>query len=765
MIDFILYLRYVKIGLLVSINYFNAFNEIYMMILKGLQWENKALITALTLSLISGTALGQEQQKLEAKFDSYLQKESIGKNIKELSAQPHHLGSAAGKEVAEKVAAQFKTYGWNTKIETFYVLFPTPLERQLELLSPVKYTAGLKEPAVAGDATSGQDGQLPTYNVWGADGDVTASLVYVNYGLPADYEELERLGIEVKGTIVIAKYGNSWRGIKPKVAYEHGAVGCIIYSDPIDDGYYQGDGYPAGPFKNEYTVQRGSVMDMVIYPGDPTTPGYASLKNVKRLNKNEAPTILKIPVLPISYHDAKPLLSALDGLVAPVAWRGALPFTYRIGGSEKTVVHLKIKQSWDIVPAYNVIAKIKGSEYPDEWVIRGNHHDAWVNGASDPVSGLASELEEAKAIGQLVKEGYKPKRTLVYAAWDGEEPSLLGSTEWVELHAKELSAKAVAYINSDNNSSGFFNAGGSHALNHLVTAIAKEVKDPATQASIFDRKRASEILKAANPEKQGALFNNPEYSLSALGTGSDYSAFLQHLGIPTLNFGFGGEGAGGEYHSIYDSYDNYVRFKDPDFSYGLALSEVSGRAVLRLADAEKLPFDFLALHTAIKSYADELISSTKTLRAGYESNNKLIDKGIYKLAANPREDFISPKKKVPVPDIDYSKLLLALDDLKKEAQALQARQLSFTGNVTSLKLNNEKLFQAEKNLLLKDGLPRRPWYSHSIYAPGFYTGYGVKTIPGVREGIEEGNYEEASQELLKTTAAINKLTQFLKTIY
>lgn len=732
---------------------------------RKLHWKNKAYISTFCLTLLAGLASAQNgQQALEKKFDQFLQKESIGRNIKQLSAKPHHLGSPAGKEVAQNIYDQFKSYGWDTKIETFYVLFPTPIERQLELLTPLKYTAGLKELAVAGDATSGQEGQLPTYNAWGADGDVTAPLVYVNYGLPADYEELERQGIDVKGKIVIAKYGNSWRGIKPKVAYEHGAVGCIIYSDPVDDGYYQGAGYPEGPFKNEYTVQRGSVMDMVIYPGDPLTPGYAAVKNAKRLTKEEATTILKIPVLPISYHDAKPLLAALDGPVAPAAWRGALPFTYRIGGGTKTTVHLKIKQSWDIVPAYNVIARIKGSEYPDEWVIRGNHHDAWVNGAADPVSGLASVLEEAKAIGQLVKAGYKPKRTLVYCAWDGEEQSLLGSTEWVEQHAKELSAKAVAYINTDGNSSGFFNAGGSHAFTQLVTDIAKEVKDPLSKASIFDRKRASEILKAA-PAKRDVLINNPQFSLGALGTGSDYSAFLQHLGIPSLNFAFGGEGAGGEYHSIYDSYDNYIRFKDPDFSYGVALSEAAGRAVLRLAEAEKLPFNFEGLHDAISNYTDDLISQTKTLKQSYSSQNKLITNGFYQLVANPKEDFIAPKKKVEVPDIDFSTLVAAVATLKTEATALHKRQESFTGTPAALKANNAKLYQAEKALLLKDGLPRRPWYSHSIYAPGFYTGYGVKTIPGIREGIEEGNYDEAKQELVQVTAAINKLTAVLKTIY
>jgi N-acetylated-alpha-linked acidic dipeptidase len=727
--------------------------------------KNKNLISILCLNMAWGIAFGQDvQQKLESRFDRLLQKESIGRNIKELSAKPHHLGSVGGKEVAQKVFNQFKSYGWDTKIETFYVLFPTPIERQLELLSPVKFTATLKEPAVAGDATSGQEGQLPTYNAWGADGDVTASLVFVNYGLPSDYEELEREGIDVKGKIVIAKYGNSWRGIKPKVAYEHGAVGCIIYSDPIDDGYYQGDGYPVGPYKNEYTVQRGSVMDMVIYPGDPLTPGYASLKNAKRLTKEEATTILKIPVLPISYHDAQPLLASLDGPVAPPAWRGALPLTYRIGGTSKTNVHLKIKQNWDIVPAYDVIAKMKGSTYPDEWVIRGNHHDAWVNGAADPISGLASVLEEAKAIGQLVREGYRPKRTLVYCAWDGEEPSLLGSTEWVERHEKELSAKAVAYINSDGNSSGFFNAGGSHALTHLITGISKEVKDPLLQSSIFDRKRASELLKTPDAKRK-SLYNNPEYTLAALGTGSDYSAFLQHLGIPTLNLAFGGESGGGDYHSIYDSYDDYIRFKDPDFSYGLALSQVAGRVVLRLADDEKLPFDFRGLHEAIKTYTDDLISQTKTIKESYAAQNELIDKDIYHLAADAREKFTAPKRKPDVPVLDFSNLLKAIDSLKIEADALHKRQEDFSGDAKLIQVNNKKLYQAEKALLINEGLPRRPWYKHSIYAPGFYTGYGVKTLPGVREGFEEGHYAEALQELPKLTKAIQQLTRQLKLVY
>lgn len=726
----------------------------------------KALLFTLCITTATGIAFGQEsQQKLEAQFDLLLQKESLGRNIKELSAKPHNLGSAGDKEVAEKIYNKFKSFGWDTKIETFYVLFPTPVDRQLELLAPVKYTAILKEPAVAEDTTSGQQGQLPTYNAWGADGEVTAPLVFVNYGIPADYEELERLGIDVKGKIVIAKYGHSWRGIKPKVAYEHGAIGCLIYSDPMDDGYAQGDTYPKGPSKSEYGVQRGSVMDMVIYPGDPLTPGYGAEKNVKRLTKEEAITILKIPVLPISYHDAKPLLEAMDGPVAPAAWRGALPITYRVGGGNKTSVHLKIKQNWDIVPAYDVIAKIKGSTYPDEWVIRGNHHDAWVNGASDPISGMASELEEAKAIGQLIKEGYRPKRTLVYCAWDGEEPGLIGSTEWVEMHAKELSVKAVAYINTDGNSRGLFSAGGSHALTHLITDISKDVKDPVTHATVFDRKRADELLKTTDLKKRKALSDNPEYALEALGSGSDFSSFLQHLGISSLNLAFEGGEGDGEYHSIYDSYDDYIRFKDPDFSYGVALSQVTGRAAMRLADDEKLPFDFRDLQLAIKSYADDLISQAKTIKESYAAQNELIDHHIYQLAADPTKNFIAPKRKPDVPDVDFSILLKAIDSLKTEADALHKRQEAFSGDTKSIQLNNEKLYQAEKALLISEGLPRRPWFKHSIYAPGFYTGYGVKTLPGVREGFEEGNYTEASLELPKLTKTIQQLTKQLKLIY
>ena len=709
-------------------------------------------------------ATATTQQQLEKQFDQHLEAANIGQTIKTLSAYPHHLGSAQGKRVAEAVLQKFKSYGWDAKLETYHVLFPTPKTRQLELIGPTKYTAKLQEAAFPEDATSGQAGQLPTYNAWGADGDVTAELVFVNYGLPDDYEQLAKFGIDVKGKIVIAKYGRSWRGIKPKVAYEHGAIGCIIYSDPKDDGFYQGDVYPKGPFKNDQTVQRGSVMDMVIYPGDPLTPGTASTLKAKRLARTEATTILKIPVLPISYGDALPLLSALEGPVVPAEWRGALPITYRTGpGAAK--VHLKVESNWDIVPAYNVIATMKGSTYPDQWVIRGNHHDAWVNGADDPISGLAAQLEEAKAIGQLAKAGFRPKRTLVYCAWDGEEPSLLGSTEWVEDHAEELRQKAVAYINSDGNSRGFLQAGGSHALEKFMSEISKDVRDPQTGVSIFERKRAKDAVNAGAAKTQAAILKKDTLTLSALGTGSDYSAFLQHLAVPTLNLGFGGEDEGGDYHSIYDSYDDYVRFKDGTFVYGVALAQTAGRAVLRLANAEVLPFDFSNLGQTVAKYVEEVKVLTAQLKEKHSAENALINSKSYQLAADPKLSWIAPTAKPEVPAIDFSTLEAAIKSLQQSAANLNSYLNSKpASDKKTIARVNQALFQAERSLLIPEGLPKRAWYKHSIYAPGFYTGYGVKTLPGVREAIEQNNWTEADTQLQTATKRINALAQTLDQI-
>jgi N-acetylated-alpha-linked acidic dipeptidase len=578
--------------------------------------------------------------------------------------------------------------------------------------------------------------------------------------LPADYDELAKLGIDVKGKIVIAKYGRSWRGIKPKVAQEHGAIGCIIYSDPKDDGYGAGDVYPKGAFKNEYGVQRGSVMDMVIYPGDPLTPGIGATEDAKRLERLQATNLLKIPVLPISYHDAKPLLEALEGPVAPAGWSGGLPFTYHIGPG-KTKVHLQLAFDWKIVPAYDVIAMIKGSQYPDEWVIRGNHHDAWVNGASDPISGQAALLEEAKSIGALVKSGWKPKRTLVYCSWDGEEPGLLGSTEWAEYHEDELQKKAVVYINSDGSGRGFLGAGGSHALEPLMDEVAKDVIDPQTKVSVYERQKAEAVINAATTKAKKDALAKTSLQLDALGSGSDFSSFLQHLAVPSLDLGYGGENSGGEYHSIYDSYDNYVRFKDPGFYYGVTLSQTAGRAALRMANADVLPFDFRHLYTTVNDYTKELMDLLQQTKESTEIENQLIKNNDYRLAADPTKTYIIPKPKEEVPFLDFSPLQNALSSLQKSSDSLSKTWSKAITTGTEHDALNKALYRAEQQLLTKNGLPRRGWYRHTLYAPGFYTGYGVKTMPGIREAIEQRNWKEAQDQINIDAEAINRLSKYL----
>ena len=728
----------------------------------------------ITLGLLAVAVAAHAQQKItgftaasaaaelktEQAFDASLSAPRIGQTIKELSAFPHNIGSPGSKAVAETILAKYKSYGLDAHLQTYTVLFPSPKTRVLELTAPTKYEAILKEKPLAEDATSGQANQLPTYNAWSADGDVSGQLVFVNYGLPEDYETLAKLGIDVKGKIAIAKYGHSWRGIKPKVAYEHGAIGCIIYSDPKDDGYTAGDVYPKGAYKNEYGVQRGSVMDMVIYPGDPLTPGVGATKDAKRLDRKDAVTILKIPVIPISYHDAQPLLAAMDGPVAPEEWQGSLPITYHLG-SGQAIVHLKMEFNWDMVQAYDVVAKIPGSQYPDEWVMRGNHHDAWVNGAGDPISGQSAMLDEAKALGDLLKTGWKPKRTIVYCSWDGEEPGLLGSTEFAEDHDKELQQKAVVYINSDGNGRGFFNAGGSQALETFMNEISAGVNDPQTNVSVQDRRRAAELVRAKSVKDKKEILDNKGLHLESLGSGSDFSSFLQHLGVTTLDIGYGGEDGGGEYHSIFDSFDDYRRFKDPTFDYGVALSKTAGHAVLRMADAELLPFDFRSLYATVDKYSTELKDLVDKMRENTAMDNQLIKANDFTLAADPTLHEKGPEVKAEVPVIDFSALKTALDSLKKSTDKLAASWATASQSGADHDKLNKLLYQAEQQLLSATGLPRRPWYKHTLYAPGFYTGYGVKTLPGIREAIEQRNWTEAQEQVGVVAATLTKFSAYL----
>jgi N-acetylated-alpha-linked acidic dipeptidase len=692
------------------------------------------------------------QRALEARFDATLKAENLREWLKRLAARPHAIGSPYGRENAEFIAARLRAWGFDARIETFDVLFPTPRVRVVELTAPTRYTARLREPALKEDATSGQASeQLPVYNAYSVDGDVEAPLVYVNYGVPEDYETLERYGVDVKGKIAIARYGESWRGIKPKVAAEHGAVGCLIYSDPRDDGYFEGDVYPKGAFRNELGAQRGSVADMPLFPGDPLTPGVGATKDAKRLDRKDAPTLTRIPVLPLSYADAQPLLRALEGPVAPEAWRGALPLTYHLGAGPARV-HLKLEFDWRLLPALDVVGVLQGSEWPDRWVVRGNHHDAWVNGADDPVSGAVALLEEARAVGELARSGARPKRTLVYGFWDGEEPGLLGSTEWAEAHADELREKAVAYVNSDSNGRGFLFAGGSHSLERFVNEIASDVVDPQTRVSVQERARAHAELTLPKDEAKD-LRERGSLRLSALGSGSDYTPFLQHLGIASLNLGFGGEDAGGSYHSIYDSIDHYLRFNDGTFEYGVALAKVGGRAVLRLANAESLPFDPRSFAETVGRFATEVQKLADDVRERTETEARRRRDRVYALADDPRLKLVAPAAKEPVPFLNFAPLQNAVARLTKAAADFDRESPPATEAARSAR--NEMLFRLERKLTRTEGLPGRPWFVHQVYAPGFYTGYGVKTLPGIREAIEQRRWSDVPAQVEKAAATLD----------
>ena len=573
-------------------------------------------------------------------------------------------------------------------------------------------SAKLREPAISEDEHSSDKNQLPTYNAYSASGDVTAPLVYVNYGVPEDYDQLQKLGIDVKGMIVIARYGKSWRGTKPKVAYEHGALGCLIYSDPRDDGYFQGDVYPKGPFRPPTGAQRGSVMDMPVYVGDPLSPGWASEKGAKKLAISEATSIMKIPVLPISYQDAEPLLENLGGPVAPESWRGALPLTYHIGSGPASV-HLKLDFDWTTKPLYDVIATIPGSVFPDEWVIYGNHHDAWVNGAQDPLSGAAALLETARTLGEMGKRGWKPKRSIRFALWDGEEFGLIGSTEWVEKHQAEISAKTVVYFNSDTNGKGTLNVSGTPSLQTFMTEVVRDVNDPVTGKSVLQSARAKRNGKAPG-----------EFALEPLGAGSDYVAFVHHCGIASVNLGFSGSDPGGVYHSIYDSLHWFTKFSDGEFVYGKALAQVMATSMMRMADAPLLPFEFATLVKTVRGYVDEIKREKDASKVDLGEVNAELEK--LQTAAEDFEQQLKAGKWASAPAADLAKV-------------------------------NALLYQSERSLTQEKGLPGRQWYRYQISAPGMYTGYGAKTLPGIREAVELARWDEAQRETASVAGALQSL--------
>ncbi|MBV9611486.1 MAG: M28 family peptidase [Acidobacteriaceae bacterium] len=653
-----------------------------------------------------------EEQKLEQQARAIPDSTRLRQYLEAIAAQPHHAGSPGSRAVAERILAMFHEWGLDARIEEFEALMPYPTVRKVEVVGPKPYVAKLKEPPLPQDPTSGQATQLPTYNAYGASGDVTGEVVYANFGVPDDYDWLDKQGISVKGKIVITRYGKSWRGIKPKVAAEHGAIACLIYSDPHEDGYFEADTYPNGPMRSPDGVQRGSVLDMPLYSGDPLSPGWASEKGSRRLAIADAKSLVKIPVLPLSYSDAQPILQQLTGPVVPRDWRGALPFTYHAGPGA-TRVHIKADYDWSTRPLNDVIATIPGSEMPDEWVIAGNHHDAWVNGADDPVSGAVALLETARALATLHKQGWKPKRTIKLALWDGEEFGLLGSTEWAEKHQDELKKNAAAYLNSDSTARGWIRVAGSHTYEEFVTEVAGAIEQPGTSTNLADaalHHPRTETGDEAPPPKKNT------FTIGALGAGSDYVAFLDYLGIASMNEGFGGDTKSGIYHSIYDSIYWYEHFSDSDFVDGKALSQYTATALLRLANSSVLPLEFGHFAATVNGYLDEMEKQAQT------SGEKL--------------DFSSLRNQ-----------LAALEQSgRKYDSLLAAAMLKNSLDTTRLNALNHALMRTERLLTRPEGLPNREWYKHQIYAPGFYTGYGVKTLPGIREAVDSKNWTLAQKE-------------------
>jgi len=719
---------------------------------------------------IASPASAADTKALESAFDAQISAADQQQWLQQMASAPNHVGAPHNKANAEMELALFKQWGWDARIETFDVLYPTPISTTLELVTPQQVTLGGQEPAVAQDPTSNLEGMLPPYVAYQGDGDVTAPVVYLNYGMPDDYEALARRGIDVRGKIVLARYGAGWRGLKPKLAQEHGAVGTLIYSDPADDGFSGDDPYPKGGARPEGGVQRGSVQDMTLYPGDPLTPGIGATANARRLTREEARTLLKIPALPISYADASKIMAALEGPVVTGNQRGGLPMAYHWGGTDAVKIHLAVKSDWSLKRLYDVIAVMKGRAYPDQWIVRGNHRDAWVMGAADPLTGQVAMMSEAKALGTLARTGWRPDRTLVYASWDGEEPGLLGSTEWAETHADELKRKAVLYVNTDNNGRGYLFAQGNGELQHLVSQVASDVADPQTGAPVIERSRAA-ILAAhyLNPgDVRPELVEDAKAGklpLGPLGSGSDYSAFAQHLGIPSLNLGFGGEDqSGGSYHSIYDSFYHVMHFDDPGLAYGVALSKVIGRVVLRSADSPRVPAQYSDLASDVRGYVADLQKLAADQR---ERDRALVDlrrEGAFKLASAPYDPTVAPADLGITPLIDMLAPQNASDHLTRAAAAadgMLAREDKLPP-ATQARINSA-LHGIDQLLLDPQGLPGRGWYKNLISAPGTLTGYGAKTLPGVREGIEQRRFDDAQAYVGRTAAVIeayaNRLDQ------
>jgi N-acetylated-alpha-linked acidic dipeptidase len=714
---------------------------------RATELQNVGLMLAITLSA-AGELAAREPSGMRGFFPAPAAKQSeIEKTFLQsptpdrarmdmwaLTSEPHVAGTPEDYRTAQFVLEQFRLAGLDAEIVEYEVLLPMPRKVQVDLIAPLERRGPTPEGGWKPDGKPADERAIMAFNAYSPSGDVTAEIVYANYGVPEDYDELRDMGIDVAGKIVLVRYGKCFRGVKTYVAERHGAAGVLIYSDPADDGYRQGDPFPKGPWRPPSGVQRGSILYLTEYAGDPLTPGAAATKDAKRLEMKDARTVPRIPTTPISYEDAAPMLENLAGPVAPSSFQGALPFTYHVGpGSSK--VHLKLDMDFRTRPIWNVMARIPGATHPDEWVVLGNHRDAWVYGAVDGVSGTAPLLAVARGLGQLLKQGWRPQRTIILGSWDAEEFGLIGSTEWVEDHADELSKKAVAYLNMDSGVAGtHFGASAVPSLGRLIKEVAGEVKDPATGRSIFavwaaegEKVRRGSGLPYAvlnstqAPEEKGAR-------VGSLGSGSDYSPFLQHRGVPALDVGF--SGPYGVYHSIYDSLDWMQKFGDPQFTYSVAAAQVFGLLGLRLSEADLLPYDFADYAEALQKHIEELEQELKS-----------------------------------EPRVSFESMHASLAKFSRAAKALEVETARATerGNLGTNQVNevNRSLMDVERAFLLENGLPGRPWFRHAFYAPGVYTGYAAVIFPAVREATGRKDWNAASRELNQVREAIDRGTRVL----
>jgi len=671
------------------------------------------------------------QRRWEEQFRAVPAPKSAREHLRRLTLEPHIAGTKEDYATAIYVRDQLRSYGLNAELKEYDVWLPYPNTPSIvELITNRTQRLSVTEAVVPGDPTSSNPKITPLFNGYSASGDVTGPLVYANYGLPGDYEDLKKVGVDVTGKIVIVRYGNSFRGVKAKVAQDHGAIGCIIYSDPADDGYMQGDVYPKGPWRPVASGQRGSVQYLFDYPGDPLTPGKPSIAGVPRLKPEEATDLTKIPVQPIAYDVARTLISPLRGPVRPKGFQGGLPLAYHVGGTPDVKVRLKTDMDYKQRTIWDVVARIDGSQDKDRWVVLGNHRDAWVFGAVDPNSGTASMLEVGRGYGELLKKGWSPKRTIILCSWDAEEYGLIGSTEWAEENADELREKAVAYLNVDVAvSGGNFGAYSVPSLWKLIRDVTRDVKDPKTGKSIYQQWQ--DHAKENRPTNDTA--DKSEARIEALGSGSDYTPFLQHLGVPSTDMGFNGDY--GVYHSAYDSFYWMDHFGDPGFVYHAATAQLWGTLAMRLADADALPFDYTDYATQIRDFFTEALKLAKQ----------------HKLEAS----------------LNTQSFLDTVDAFTKEATRIEAlRRKAIAENANSVRLRsiNDLLIHIEREFTDERGLRGRSWYKHQIYAPGVYTGYAAQPLTDFRQAIDDRNSTNAKESLERIAEAIKRATNKLKTV-